>query len=240
MAKYNRRPESLILLKLQYGTTRQRLKTVCLTWSSKNNTKKGTEGFPGDSVVKDPQETWFHPWVRKIPWRRVWLPTHGPDSVRGLLLSHIKRTSPLRGEIMEAQGRKDRTWGALLHWDVSGFPRWAEAQVNSGFPFRTGEFSPPVAGKLSTDSSQLRAFFRSWFHYRKWPPWEPSNSQGSWHPVSLPLHCTLLCPEGPARLWAPPGWAGPFLETTQHPWHHPGRLLQRGSWSPGFSLQVDP
>ena len=115
MAKYNRGTESLILLKLQYGTTRQRLKSVCLTRSSKNNTKKGTEGFPGDSVVKDLQETWFHPWVRKIPWRRVRLPTHGSNSVRGLLLSHIKRTSPLRGEIMEAQGRKDRTWGALLH-----------------------------------------------------------------------------------------------------------------------------
>ena len=21
------------------------------------------------------QETWFNPWVRKIPWKREWLPT---------------------------------------------------------------------------------------------------------------------------------------------------------------------
>ena len=21
------------------------------------------------------QETWFHPWVEKVPWRREWLPT---------------------------------------------------------------------------------------------------------------------------------------------------------------------
>ena len=29
-------------------------------------------------MVKDllaVQETWFDPWVRKIPWRREWLPT---------------------------------------------------------------------------------------------------------------------------------------------------------------------
>jgi len=29
-------------------------------------------------TVKNPltmQETWFNPWVRKIPWRKEWLPT---------------------------------------------------------------------------------------------------------------------------------------------------------------------
>ena len=33
-----------------------------------------TEGFPGGSVVKESacQETWFDPWVGKIPWRREW------------------------------------------------------------------------------------------------------------------------------------------------------------------------
>ena len=32
----------------------------------------------GDSVVNNPpakQETWFDPWVGKIPWRRKWWPT---------------------------------------------------------------------------------------------------------------------------------------------------------------------
>ena len=33
-------------------------------------------GFPGGSAVKNPpavqgmRETWFDPWVRKIPWRK--------------------------------------------------------------------------------------------------------------------------------------------------------------------------
>ena len=37
-------------------------------------------GFLCGSVVKNPpavqetQETWFHPWVRKIPWSRKWQP----------------------------------------------------------------------------------------------------------------------------------------------------------------------
>ena len=33
---------------------------------------------PGSSAVKNPlamQETWFDPWVGKIPWRRKWQPT---------------------------------------------------------------------------------------------------------------------------------------------------------------------
>ena len=38
-------------------------------------------GFPSGSVVKNPparqetQETWFDPWVEKIPWSRKWQPT---------------------------------------------------------------------------------------------------------------------------------------------------------------------
>ena len=54
-------------------------------------------GFPGDSVVKDPNlpansgDTGSHCWVRKIPWRRKWLPTpvflpgksHGQKSLVG-------------------------------------------------------------------------------------------------------------------------------------------------------------
>ena len=35
-------------------------------------------GFLGGSVVKilpAMQETWFNPWVEKIPWRRAWQPT---------------------------------------------------------------------------------------------------------------------------------------------------------------------
>ena len=45
-------------------------------------------------MVKNPpamQEPWFHPWVRKIPWRRTWEPTavflpgesHGQKSLVG-------------------------------------------------------------------------------------------------------------------------------------------------------------
>ena len=26
-------------------------------------------------AMKEPQETWFNPWVGKIPWRRNWQPT---------------------------------------------------------------------------------------------------------------------------------------------------------------------
>ena len=51
-------------------------------------------GFPGGSSVKNPpvmQETWFNPWVGKIPWRREWQPTpvflpgesHGQRSLVG-------------------------------------------------------------------------------------------------------------------------------------------------------------
>jgi len=33
--------------------------------------------LPGGSVKNPPamQETWFDPWVGKIPWRRKWQPT---------------------------------------------------------------------------------------------------------------------------------------------------------------------
>jgi len=53
-------------------------------------------GFPGGSVVKNLQcrnhrRLMFHPWVRKIPWRRAWQPTpvylpgesHGQRSLAG-------------------------------------------------------------------------------------------------------------------------------------------------------------
>ena len=54
-------------------------------------------GFPGGSVVKnllamqEVQRRGFHPWVRKIPWRRAWQPTpvflpgesHGQRSLYG-------------------------------------------------------------------------------------------------------------------------------------------------------------
>ena len=36
-------------------------------------------GFSGDSVGKEctcnAGDTWFIPWVRKVPWRRAWQPT---------------------------------------------------------------------------------------------------------------------------------------------------------------------
>ena len=52
-------------------------------------------GFPGDSEDKENlppmQEPGFNPWVRKIAWRREWLPTpvsfpgefHGQKSLAG-------------------------------------------------------------------------------------------------------------------------------------------------------------
>ena len=51
-------------------------------------------GFPGGSVVKNlpaMQESWFNPWVRKMPWRRTWQSTpvflteesHGQRSLVG-------------------------------------------------------------------------------------------------------------------------------------------------------------
>ena len=55
-------------------------------------------GFPGDSVVENliamqelQKDKRFHPWVRKIPWRRTWQPTpvflpgesHGQRSLAG-------------------------------------------------------------------------------------------------------------------------------------------------------------
>ena len=39
----------------------------------------GNQGFPGDSVLKNPptsaEGTGLNCWVRKIPWRRKWQPT---------------------------------------------------------------------------------------------------------------------------------------------------------------------
>ena len=55
-------------------------------------------GFQGEASVKnlpanagDIMRHWFNPWVRKIPWRRQWLPTpvflpgesHGQRSLAG-------------------------------------------------------------------------------------------------------------------------------------------------------------
>ena len=40
--------------------------------------KKGTDCFSGGSQGKDGPamwETWFNPCVRKIPWKREWLPS---------------------------------------------------------------------------------------------------------------------------------------------------------------------
>ena len=42
-------------------------------------------------AVQEMQETWFDPWVRKIPWRRKWQPTpvflpgksHGQRNLKG-------------------------------------------------------------------------------------------------------------------------------------------------------------
>ena len=61
-----------------------------------NNQTRTLMGFPGNSVKNLPamQETWFDPWVRKIPWRRAWqltpvfLPgeSHGRQSLVGCRL----------------------------------------------------------------------------------------------------------------------------------------------------------
>ena len=58
-----------------------------------NNQTRTLMGFPGNSVKNLPamQETWFDPWVRKIPWRRAWQLTpvflfgeaHGQRSLAG-------------------------------------------------------------------------------------------------------------------------------------------------------------
>ena len=58
------------------------------------NFNKKRESFPGGSVVKNPpamQGPGFHSWVRKIPWRKQWLPIltflpgefHGQMSLAG-------------------------------------------------------------------------------------------------------------------------------------------------------------
>ena len=49
---------------------------------------QGIKGFPSGSEVKNlpaMQETWVHPWVRKIPWRRKWptIPTFLPGESQG-------------------------------------------------------------------------------------------------------------------------------------------------------------
>ena len=52
--------------------------TVTVRESSQTTLSIKTGGFPGGSV-KDPpamrQTPGFDPWVKRIPWRRTWLPT---------------------------------------------------------------------------------------------------------------------------------------------------------------------
>ena len=59
-------------------------------------------GVPSGSAVKNPpamQETWFDPWVGKIPWRKAWQPTpvslsgqsHGQRSLAGLQSTGLQR-----------------------------------------------------------------------------------------------------------------------------------------------------
>ena len=64
---------------------------------------KGTISFGASLVaqmVKNPPavlEIWFNPWVRRMPWRREWLPapiflpreSHGQRSLLLLLLTHF-------------------------------------------------------------------------------------------------------------------------------------------------------
>ena len=70
---------------LRDGTTRASYlspeKPVCRS-RSKFVPCRNNQGFPGGTRGKEPAyQLWrhkrhgFHPWVRKIPWRRVWQPT---------------------------------------------------------------------------------------------------------------------------------------------------------------------
>ena len=52
---------------------------LCCYLNGKEIQKCGDMSFPGGSDVKESAcnagRPWFDPWVRKIPWRREWLPT---------------------------------------------------------------------------------------------------------------------------------------------------------------------
>ena len=56
------------------------------------------------SAVQQMQETWFHPWVGKIPWRREWQPTrvflprelHGQRSLVGYSPWGRKESDPAK------------------------------------------------------------------------------------------------------------------------------------------------
>ena len=60
----------------------------------------GSEDLPAQ---KEPQETWFDPWVGKIPWRRAWQPT--PAVLPGE--SHGQRR--LEGYSPEGRKESDKT-----------------------------------------------------------------------------------------------------------------------------------
>ena len=87
----------------------------CLPWSD------GTRGLPRWFAIKNlpavqaTEENRFNPWVRKIPWRRAWLPTpvflpgksHGQRSLAGCSHRVAKIRIPLKWLSMHAQ--HDRT-----------------------------------------------------------------------------------------------------------------------------------
>ena len=61
-----------------YGVTQSQTRLKRLSSSS----SRATKGFPGGASGKEPtrqcrrtKRCGFHPWVRKIPWRRAWQPT---------------------------------------------------------------------------------------------------------------------------------------------------------------------
>ena len=73
---------------IYYLALRKSLKTYFITTDT---CLPAIWGFPGGSDSKVMQETRVDPWVKKMPWRREWLPTsvflpgksHGQGSLAG-------------------------------------------------------------------------------------------------------------------------------------------------------------
>ena len=76
-------------------------------------------GFPGGASGKEPdcqcrrhERHGFHPWVRKIPWRMAWLPTHGQRFIT-LYRRQGARPSPRKRNAKKQNGSEEALQIAL-------------------------------------------------------------------------------------------------------------------------------